>query len=173
MSTTRQRSGRKGSAPAKKKSYGPSANAQGQSVDASQHIERITELLKDNRASVQLKGFDFVNVSDEQINQMFHNNSLNFTAPPLHYRREVTQLRHWSSNKLGKEEMRLILEEADNYDIVISASSLLSTSIEVIDFMLTSRLSLLPLLLTLIGTSSMSLDTSSSDRSSCDGSPNN
>ena len=87
MSTTRRRSGRKGSAPAKKKSYGPSANAQGQSVDASQHIEKITELLKDNRASVQLKGFDFVNVSDEQINQMFHNNSLNFTAPPLHHRR--------------------------------------------------------------------------------------
>ena len=75
-------------------------------MDASRHIEQITELLKDNRASVQLKGYDFVNMSDEQINQMFHNDSHNFTAPPLHYRREVSQLRHWSSNKLGKEERR-------------------------------------------------------------------
>ena len=96
-------------------------------MDASRHIEQITELLKDNRASVQLKGYDFVNMSDEQFNQMFHNDSHNFTAPPLHYRREVSQLRHWSSNKLGKEERRSILEEADNYDIVISHNLLTIT----------------------------------------------
>ena len=69
---------------------------------------------------MQLKGCDFVNVSDEQLNQMFRNESHKITAPPLHYRRDVSQLRHWFSCLPGKEERRLILEDADNYDIVIS-----------------------------------------------------
>ena len=71
--STRRRSGRKGSAPAKKKSYGPSANVQGQSVDASGNIEKIMELLKDSRASVQLKGYDFVNMSHvSSVNLICH-----------------------------------------------------------------------------------------------------
>ena len=90
-------------------------------MDASGHIKKITELLKDSRASVQLKGYDyFVNMSDqsdEQINQIFRNESHKFTAPPLHYCCDVSQSRHWFSCTPGKVERQSILEEADNYMI--------------------------------------------------------
>ena len=44
-SRSRRRSGHLDSATAKKKSYGPSANALGQSVDASKRINDVYELL--------------------------------------------------------------------------------------------------------------------------------
>ena len=70
-SSARQRGRSRGSgSKAKKQSQGPCADAQGRSVDASKHIDRIKELLADGRPSKQLDGFDFSTVSDEHIEQL-------------------------------------------------------------------------------------------------------
>ena len=123
-SRSRRRSGHCDSVPVKKKSYGPSANVLGKSVDASKRIDEIYALLKGSRykKSKQMNGYDFVRVSDEDIFQMFRSQrSINFPAPPLHYRREVSQLRHWFG-QFGKEERRSILANTDNYEIISGAS---------------------------------------------------
>ena len=121
-SRSRQRSGHCDSVPVKKESYGPSANILEKSVDASKRMDEIYALLKGSRdkKSKQMNGYDFVRVSDEGIFQMFRSQrSINFPAPPLHYRRGVCQLRHWFG-QFGKEERRSILADADNYEIITS-----------------------------------------------------
>ena len=71
----------------KKKSYGPSANVLGKSVDASKRIDEIYALLKGSgdKKSKQMNGYDFVRVSDKGIFQTFRSQrSIKFPAPPLH-----------------------------------------------------------------------------------------
>ena len=56
---------------------------------ASKRINEINALLKGSgdKKSKQMNGYDFVRVSDEDIFQMFcSQRSINFPAPPLHYR---------------------------------------------------------------------------------------
>ena len=89
-------------------------------MDASKRIDKIYALLKGSRdkKSKQMNGYDFVRVSDKDIFQIFcSQRSINFPAPPLHYRREVSQLRHWFG-QTGKEERRSILDDEDNYEII-------------------------------------------------------
>ena len=72
-SRSRRRSGHLDSAAAKKESYGPFANELGQSVDASKRINDVYALLsgsrdkKSGQKSKQMNGYDFVNVSDEDL----------------------------------------------------------------------------------------------------------
>ena len=121
-SRSRRRSGHCDSVPVKKESYGPSANILGKSVNVSKRIDKIYALLKGSRdkKSKQMNGYDFVCVSDEDIFQMFRSQrSINFPAPPLHHRREVSQLRRWFG-QTGKEERQSILADANNYEIITS-----------------------------------------------------
>ena len=119
-SSARQRGRSRGSgSKAKKQSQGPCADAQGRSVDASKHIDIIKELLADGRPSKQLDGFDFSTVSDEHILELFNPAERIGVVPPppLHHRRNVSQLRTWF-NRTGKSARASISEEADDYEII-------------------------------------------------------
>ena len=87
-SSARQRGRSRGigsaSVKEKKQSQGPCADAQGRSVDASKHIDRIKELLADGRSSKQLDGFYFSTVSDEHTIELFNPAEKGgVAAPPL------------------------------------------------------------------------------------------